>query len=294
METIPPEPHLPPELECRIFEIAALASTPNIPKLMLVARRVKHWVEPLLYRVLVLSSMRRYSEHQLFGFPVITPSTLLRIIAANPPHFLQNAVKRIFVHEEILDEEMEMIFAACNHVSHYYTRYLPCAALARLHHLRRLTIRLADFLECCNWDSTHPVLANITHLDLLESWGEAMEGVCARLPLVSNLTHFAITSISFDVGFRTALCGNARLECIVFFDEVWRYEDSEKIPDVFVHDSRFVCMSQTTDCRLDWLHHTETGRDFWALAEAFIAAKRRGKVDRSCYTLSDEETSWLD
>ncbi|KAJ6506763.1 hypothetical protein C8R45DRAFT_1208756 [Mycena sanguinolenta] len=187
---------------------------------------------------------------------------------------------------------MEIIFAACSHVSHYYTRKLPYAALAQLLHLRRLTIRLADFLECCNWDSTHPVLANITHLDLLETWGESMDGVRDRLPLVSNLTHLAISSNSRDVGFRTALCANTRLECIVFFMAVW-YEDWE-IQDAIVHDSRFVCLSQTIDFRLDWLHHSDTGRDFWALADAFITARRQGKVDRSRYTLSDEETSWLD
>ncbi|KAJ6505111.1 hypothetical protein C8R45DRAFT_544408 [Mycena sanguinolenta] len=48
------EPTLPPELERRIFEIAALACPVRIPTLMLVARRVKFLVEPLLYRVVFL------------------------------------------------------------------------------------------------------------------------------------------------------------------------------------------------------------------------------------------------
>ncbi|KAJ7802274.1 hypothetical protein B0H14DRAFT_3884647 [Mycena olivaceomarginata] len=37
------ESRLPPELECRIFEIVALARLVSIPSLMLVAKRVKEW-----------------------------------------------------------------------------------------------------------------------------------------------------------------------------------------------------------------------------------------------------------
>ncbi|KAJ6521621.1 hypothetical protein DFH09DRAFT_1424685 [Mycena vulgaris] len=47
-------PTLPPELEQHIFELAAISRPACIPTLMLVARRVKHWVEPLLYRTVVI------------------------------------------------------------------------------------------------------------------------------------------------------------------------------------------------------------------------------------------------
>ncbi|TFK64263.1 hypothetical protein BDN72DRAFT_277948 [Pluteus cervinus] len=44
-----PVPRLPPELECLIFQLAAHARKWGIPKLMLVARRVHIWTEPILY-----------------------------------------------------------------------------------------------------------------------------------------------------------------------------------------------------------------------------------------------------
>ncbi|KAJ6550049.1 hypothetical protein B0H19DRAFT_1160293 [Mycena capillaripes] len=46
---------LPPELERLIFEIAALESPKSMPALILVARRVQIWIEPLLYGVLALT-----------------------------------------------------------------------------------------------------------------------------------------------------------------------------------------------------------------------------------------------
>jgi hypothetical protein len=39
-------------------------------------------------------------------------------------------------------------------------------------------------------------------------------------------------------------------------------------------------MEQEEDFRADWLRGANTGNDYWVLAEAFIAAKREGKVGR--------------
>ncbi|KAJ6538362.1 hypothetical protein DFH09DRAFT_1398713 [Mycena vulgaris] len=48
---------LPPDLERSIFELAALRThRVTIPKLMRVAWRVKHWLEPLLYHTLVFGT----------------------------------------------------------------------------------------------------------------------------------------------------------------------------------------------------------------------------------------------
>ncbi|KAJ7887662.1 hypothetical protein B0H14DRAFT_3430691 [Mycena olivaceomarginata] len=44
-------PMLPAELEREVFEICSLSRPVSIPTLMLIAKRVKEWIEPLLYRV---------------------------------------------------------------------------------------------------------------------------------------------------------------------------------------------------------------------------------------------------
>ncbi|KAJ7847805.1 hypothetical protein B0H14DRAFT_3453508 [Mycena olivaceomarginata] len=46
---------LPVELERKIFEIAAQSNSMFIPTLLLVAHRVKTWLEPMLYSVVVFS-----------------------------------------------------------------------------------------------------------------------------------------------------------------------------------------------------------------------------------------------
>ncbi|KAF7341891.1 hypothetical protein MSAN_02044700 [Mycena sanguinolenta] len=293
------EPHLPPELECRIFEIAALARPTRIPNLMLVARRVKYWVEPLLYRVLFLASEPRNYTRQSYGFPIITPNTLLQVIAEKPPHFLQNGVKRILVTGLVRSRQMEIILAACSHAFDYC--YCPrrerCTeALAQLHHLRRFTIPLHGFLHCCSIDSTHPVLANITHLDLRTDSTDSEIPIFATyswLSLVRSLTHLAINFARKAATFQTApLCAHPRLECIIFLIDgilppaLWRLGDSNPI----IHDDRFVLMVRNIHSYLNWLHHTDMGKDFWALADAFIAARREGKVDQSRYILSDTKT----
>ncbi|KAF7341878.1 hypothetical protein MSAN_02043400 [Mycena sanguinolenta] len=295
MATFSSEPRLPRELECKIFEMAALARPTTIPKLMLVSSRVKYWVEPLLYRVLVISSEKSDSAH---GFPVIANSgTLHRMMAPKKRHFFRNAVKRIFVRGGVSAAEMEWILRACTHVFDCCALSLSGAALAPLTRLRRLTIKMLDFLECCKMDSTHPILASITHLDLRGICHFVLEDLYPCLSLVSNLTHFAIDSTSHDPAFQTALCASTRLECILFSSHghlpLSRHEEMN-MEDMIIYDGRFVCMARTIDFYLDWLHHTDTRRDFWAIADAFIQAKRQGKVERSVFTLSDAETSWLD
>ncbi|KAJ6534252.1 hypothetical protein B0H19DRAFT_1185616 [Mycena capillaripes] len=76
------DPRLPPELECRIFEAVALAHPTKIPQLMLVAWRVKEWVEPLLYHVIFLTDVSRVTYWQSQGFPIVPPDILLAAIAS--------------------------------------------------------------------------------------------------------------------------------------------------------------------------------------------------------------------
>jgi hypothetical protein len=42
-----------------------------------------------------------------------------------------------------------------------------------------------------------------------------------------------------------------------------------------------VCIQQDKDFRVDWLRGVHSGEDYWALADAFIAAKRAGRVERT-------------
>ncbi|KAJ7339007.1 hypothetical protein DFH08DRAFT_964061 [Mycena albidolilacea] len=72
-----------------------------------------------------------------------------------------------------------------------------------------------------------------------------------------------------------AISADTRLHCIVFLGSQPAVADTSPLS----MDSRFVCVQQTLDYRLDWLQGAVSGEDYWALADAFIAARRAGKAD---------------
>ncbi|KAF8212858.1 hypothetical protein K438DRAFT_1805181, partial [Mycena galopus ATCC 62051] len=218
------EPSLPSELECIIFEIAALLRPQTIPSLMLIAQRVKHWVEPLLYRVLILSTNKGINTH---GFPCIPIDVLRSAIARKPPPF----------------------FESC-----------------RLCHL---AIQVIPLFAPHSIEFTAPIFRNVTHLHLSDSGGRKLPGdIGARLALAPALTHISCSCRAGVAALHARIRTAATLQCIVVFTFARRV----KIHDP--HDVRFMG---------SWLQAAATGHDYWALADAFIAAKRAGRVDGAQY-----------
>jgi hypothetical protein len=124
---------------------------------------------------------------------------------------------------------------------------------------------------------------DLTHLELLgldADWQED-EDVCTRLALIPHLTHISFYSAPFEnTVFHAALHADTRLHCFVFFESKTVHLEYIDEAGPLLGDDRLVCMEQEEDFRVDWLRGAHTGYDYWALAEAFIAAKRAGKVDR--------------
>jgi hypothetical protein len=93
----------------------------------------------------------------------------------------------------------------------------------------------------------------------------------AGLALIPNLTHVAFNPIAGVGALHASVRTNMQLRCIVFFTLAETHPDSD--------DARVLCIRQT-NFRVDWLRGAATGQDYWALADAFIAAKHAEKVDR--------------
>ncbi|KAF7359812.1 hypothetical protein MVEN_00706400 [Mycena venus] len=289
-------PLLPPELERTIFEIRALARPASIPVLMLVAARVKEWVEPLLYRVVYcVHATPLLPPAQLCGFPIFSAELLLRIIEDKPHDFLQRSVRHLFV-ENIPPTAVESILRACNHVTNVFEYFTPTPhprTLRALQHLRRLTIGLPQFLQRFTLDdNAAEVFQKITHLELMDTYNDAtIEDLCVRLRFMQHLTHVAVNSFSNDVLLYNTFRSQQNLQCIVILiQNPVKTVDTHALTD----DDRFVCIHQQTSYRVDWLRGADTGEDSWALADAFIAARRAGKVDASRYIISntDLDESW--
>ncbi|KAF7333276.1 hypothetical protein MSAN_02422100 [Mycena sanguinolenta] len=118
IETSLRDPKLPPELEYRIFEIAALARPTGIPRLMLVARRVKYWIEPLLYRVVLFHSPS--DEHSELGLPAFTQDSLIKMSDAKRQH-----IRHLFLDVLSKDHGLESWILSCTGLTNLFA-YLYC------------------------------------------------------------------------------------------------------------------------------------------------------------------------
>ncbi|KAJ7913278.1 hypothetical protein B0H13DRAFT_2659745 [Mycena leptocephala] len=162
-----------------------------------------------------------------------------------------------------------MLFRAVPHL--HVLRTLQC--------LCRLTIDVNALLEDPRMDVLHPMFCNITHLELIyfDIASENAPQLCARLSCIPLLTHIALNSPSHVATLHTGLRTNMQLDA--------RLHKRDPLSD----DNRFVCMKQTKDFRSDWLCGADTGENYWALADRFIAVRLAGKCDRSHYMISDTD-----
>ncbi|KAJ6566518.1 hypothetical protein B0H19DRAFT_711452 [Mycena capillaripes] len=272
------EPRLPPELEREIFETAAVSCPTSIPTLMLIAGRVKEWVEPLLYRVVMVTSFRG----RVGGFSDIPLDILLRAIAMKPPSFFERVKFLLFLEGATTESSVGAILAACPAVTHLFSlRLVPSHlnSLASLRCLSHLTVTIQTLFPR-NIDFTHPLFRNATHLELLDypfSQNTA-HALCIGLSLIPNLTHFAFYDESLCIHLRPFLGTTlGQLHCIITRSESYYTEEAvHPLSD----DERFVCIVPTNFNFLDdWVRSPGGDEDYWAIAEACIAARR--KVDRS-------------
>ncbi|KAJ7798598.1 hypothetical protein B0H14DRAFT_2906418 [Mycena olivaceomarginata] len=196
------DPYLPPELELQIFEIAALSRPKDIPTFMRISRRIKYWVEPLLYRVIVLS-----------------PYDLYR-----PPSFFGSSVTHFYIDMDIPTSTLDAILGACLGIDNlvfapgtYNAHYQ--GYLGRLRCLRRLATFLRSLFQ-------GPDAFDFT------------ADICTGLPRMPRLTHLALNPVASVVPvLRPHLLANVRLCAIVF---LVRHRPNPT--PLEVDDARFVCI----------------------------------------------------
>ncbi|KAF7354180.1 hypothetical protein MVEN_01105700 [Mycena venus] len=291
-------PHFPPELEREIFQIAALAHQRTIPTLMLVAARVKHWVEPLLYRIIVLCYPTGHAPHyasKVLGLPIFSIQILLRVIATKSPEFLRKSVRHLFLDIPIEPSIQNTIWTVCSGVVNLYIDPPLAVVMGGLQHLRRLTLWVSEFVKCCSVASTRPLLANVTHLALIGGLisAEYTRKLLPCLSLMVGLTHISLGSISgYGSRMHTTLCAKANLQCILFSIPTDDWEDElQTAHPALLDDSRFLCLRGERSCAENWLLGADTGEDYWTLADTFLRARREGKVDRSLIAILNTDTS---
>ncbi|KAJ7366053.1 hypothetical protein DFH08DRAFT_162878 [Mycena albidolilacea] len=87
-------PMLPPELERTIFEFSASSDLRCILTLLLVAKRVRTWMEPLLYRRLSVSH-KDFLGHDDCDLIRMSSNECLNVLDSKPASFLRDHVRHL-------------------------------------------------------------------------------------------------------------------------------------------------------------------------------------------------------
>ncbi|KAJ7723227.1 hypothetical protein B0H16DRAFT_1472924 [Mycena metata] len=251
---------LPPELEREIFEETALMHKSSIPNLILVARRVFVWIEPLLYRV----------------FCAILTSE-------KPPPFFHNAVRHLaLLGDPSTSIDNLRVLGLCRGISSFgaTNSNVDGAVLVGLEHrvnLRRLSMCLSLLFDPAV-DFTHPIFRSLTHLDLFDSVQHGVMGLLPFIPTLPALTHLALhPSIPRD-DVLGALARSPPLQVLLVLWSIIYEKDYSRARSPHVYDVRFV-----TGLYVRYWETWEAGAtglpDFWSLGADFVARKRRGEIE---------------
>ncbi|KAJ7658689.1 hypothetical protein DFH06DRAFT_442254 [Mycena polygramma] len=289
-------PALPEDVERLILEWAALARLGSIPTLMLVAHRVRAWVEPLLYRELVIDDHvyqdpnyecgSGRSDERYFYFPTFSQSRIKALIALKTIGFFRTAFRTVRLHSPIANANVAPLFTAMSEITNLVLdfngkpEYLP--AMAQMPQLRRLKTALKPLF---GWDVGqtpfgHPVFRQLTHLYVCDCWAslDFAQDQWENLGEAPALTHLALDKMPTGKHMLDILAVHP-LQCIV----IWLYRDQ---PASHTNDVRVVQLRHhdawSSKRRYDGPGDGDPHRyDEWRLAEMFIAAKNNGTISQS-------------
>ncbi|KAJ7648795.1 hypothetical protein DFH06DRAFT_1135599 [Mycena polygramma] len=269
-------PRLPTELERHIFELVALSRTVAIPTLVRVAQRVKIWIEPLLYRTIVVNTraLRTVDEGLL---PSCTVDILICIALHPARRTLLHHVRNLMLVVE--SNEIDLILEACTNVVNVYVRLdkgqirrLPSSWYPTPNHItsnpttavRHLSCKFTDIFPNAACDLAHMHITRLRLFDAIPA--EHITDLCRRLP---ELTH-----LSFNDPLKHLLQGllaEFPNLVLILVSQMELYE-SHRLDHYASMDSepRFV-YAKVANFEKDWQKGVLSGLDYWARVEQFVA-----------------------
>ncbi|KAK7008407.1 hypothetical protein R3P38DRAFT_2551215 [Favolaschia claudopus] len=285
-------PALPPELERIIFETAARAATTTQvlnTSLFFALHFIQslYRVEPYLYRVLHIAQQRRNRQR----FPPV-PLEILRRLVETRHSAACKAVEHVFFKTVVPREGSDIIPEFLSLCPNIVSLSLPGSPLAflgetfpasdNLHHLSANLLTLLP-LKKQRINFKHPIFRNLTHLEVL---GDTIPFVPTppyqKIHRIPRLTHIAFRSSVLANMLSAQITKMAQLECIVVLHADDR---TNNIANDLEADERFVIVEQASNTVDLWIDAVTQPGGYWSRAEAFIAARRAGKIDRKIHYL---------
>ncbi|TFK73869.1 hypothetical protein BDN72DRAFT_834202 [Pluteus cervinus] len=262
-------PKLPPELECSIFVLAYHSDQRDVRHLLLVAKRVFHWLISIIYndRTVIF-------DHRMVPHP---PIAAFRKYGHHVRHLYLDAQ----YHGD--HGGMDAILAACPNVFD-----LGCGNKARLtqeafnHPIKRLSLmRLSLFQEAHKASPNESLLtnwcSNVTHLSICT---DLHSSNCQSLMLFPNLTHFSLFAWNNHSVVPEILRLSPQLQVVVYLWVSDTTTECTKVisgPTSLFQDPRVVEVDYFFP--EDWKRSAREDDDIWAMAEREVRRRQStGKV----------------
>ncbi|KAJ7333333.1 hypothetical protein DFH08DRAFT_881064, partial [Mycena albidolilacea] len=244
---------LPVELEREIFQLVAFLYPECMPMLVLVAQRVKSWIEPLLYRTISIHVDRTHPR-----FSRLLLRTVAKLATFNPVALRAHTRHVCFV-DFLHDDVIADLLPRCPHVidiACMCRRVLAGTSLLNAPPLQRLSCILQGLHPIFPWpdpfDGGHPFFSRITHLDICDrqitDW-RTWSGL-AQIP---HLTHLSTSTLMSDSVVQGILKHCKVLEVLVFLysSQIALEEGKMPLEHVHIDDHRFVRLV-VEDRLTDW------------------------------------------
>ncbi|KAJ7483782.1 hypothetical protein B0H11DRAFT_2020508 [Mycena galericulata] len=282
------DPFLPTDIEQEIFEISALTHPRSIPALFRVARRVKTWIEPFLYRIVTLG--KTFETYPL-RYQVSAPA-FLDMLESKPTSFWHERIRHMFVSHMIDDDAFRILSlyhsARVSNLflfsgvaeDHRFLPFLTAMPLARLSASLQPLFRSAI-------DFAHPVFARLTHLETFDiDYSDYSPVDFGRLPCLTHISfNFPSAWASQHPFFEEVLANSAALK--VFILLTYGDEETREVMSEFAYfgdDTRAVVLDRRHVWG-DWETGAEGGADYWVRAERFIKQRQSGEIPASDFVL---------
>ncbi|KAJ7463981.1 hypothetical protein FB451DRAFT_1370402 [Mycena latifolia] len=265
-------PSFPLELEREILEMAAYRDRALIPTLLLVCRRVHTWIEPLLYRVIVVE----YDvETRLLAVEAAMESKPARFLQTTLRHlYLSGLPSRMPRYKNLLEHCPGIINLFLDVT--FTSDLLPALSIMRL---QKLAISV-PFPSSLRLD--HSLFLSVTHLDIyaddLDNVGNWDEwSPLASLPV---LTHLCLSDQMSNVILPQVVADCSKLLVVLILVDFSMAEEFSNA--LTVTDPRLVVTS-VVDYVADWERGAWGGDDMWARADEFLARKRLNEIPSTSF-----------
>lgn len=214
-------------------------------------------------------------------------AAVLSAAKSKPLGFLHTAVRHLFLDSSAMwsQDDATQVLHLCTGVVNFSAigRFSNPSLLPYLAHIQvqQLALCLDDLFGGSRFiDMAHPLFTSITHLDIFDACNSEETPICAHLPRLPALTHLCLNNeVPWDTITRL-LTECPRLQVLV---ELWPYTRARLAypwaQDAPMRDVRFV-VGLYRDYWADWENGARGHSDFWVLAEAFVAKKRSGQIER--------------